>query len=125
MLRWFRFALIVVALSAVSRAQEFSSKIPPDNWRPWKLSLAPLVASQTLDVASSWGLRELNPVLADSRGGFGMKGAAIKFGATGAIIAVEYWILRKKPGAARVLSKLNWSVSAVSTGFAAHNFAIR
>src|SRR5258707_15334117 len=32
--------------------------------RQWAISLAPLFASQALDAASSYGMRELNPVLA-------------------------------------------------------------
>ncbi len=36
--------------------------------RSWKISLIPLVASQGLDASSSWGMRELNPVLADRNG---------------------------------------------------------
>jgi hypothetical protein len=34
-------------------------------------------------------------------------------------------IVKKHPGAARVISKLNWSGAIVTSGLAAHNFAIR
>jgi hypothetical protein len=94
-------------------------------YRAWKRSLIPVLASQALDTASSYGMRELNPLLADSSGRFGAKAAGIKFGSTAAILLVEYWIVRKHPGAARVLTKLNWSGAAVTSGLAAHNFAIR
>jgi hypothetical protein len=79
--------------------------------RPWKISVAPLVASQALDAASSYGMRELNPLLASSNGGFEMKAAAIKLGVTGVLIGVEYLIVR--------------TTGIVTTGFAVHNFAIR
>ena len=91
----------------------------------WKLRLAPLVASQGLDIASSYGMRELNPVLAGSRGEFGVKATLVKVGVTAAFIGVEYAIVKAHPGAARVLSKMNWSGAALTTGFAAHNFSIR
>ena len=91
----------------------------------WKLSVAPVFASQALDVTSSYGMRELNPMLASSDGRFGAKGAGIKLGSTAAMVGLEYWILRKHPRAARIFTKINWSVSIVTTGFAAHNFAIR
>jgi hypothetical protein len=93
--------------------------------KAWKRSLLPLLASQSLDVASSYGMRELNPMLADSTGAFGMRATSVKFGVVGAFIGVEYLLVRKHPGAAKVLSKLNWAAAGVTTGFAAHNFAIR
>jgi hypothetical protein len=58
-------------------------------YRQWKISLAPVVASQALDVASSYGMRELNPLLAGPDGRFGAQGAGIKLGSTAAILGVE------------------------------------
>jgi len=91
----------------------------------WKLSLAPVFASQAFDAASSYGMREMNPMLAGSDGRFGAKGARIKLGATAGLLGVEYLMVRKYPRAARVFTNINWSLSIVTTGFAAHNFAIR
>ena len=93
--------------------------------KAWKRSLLPLLASQSLDAASSYGMRELNPVLADSRGAFGMRATTMKLGVVGAFAGVEYVIVRKHPGAARVFSKLNWTAAGITTGVAVHNFAIR
>jgi hypothetical protein len=93
--------------------------------RRWKMSVAPVFASQALDVTSSYGMRELNPMLASSDGSFDAKGAAIKLGATAGLLGVEYLIVRKYPRSARAFTKINWSVSTVTTGFAVHNFAIR
>jgi hypothetical protein len=95
------------------------------SFRSWTTSLAPLVASQALDAASSYGMRELNPLLASPNGGFETKAASIKLGITGAAVGVEYWIVRRHPGAAHALSKLNWAAGIVTTGFAIHNYAIR
>jgi len=93
--------------------------------KAWKRSLLPLMASQSLDAVSSYGMRELNPVLADSHGAFGMRATTMKFGVVGAFVGVEYLIARKHPGAARVFSKLNWTAAGITTGVAVHNFAIR
>src|ERR1039458_6053357 len=93
--------------------------------KSWKISLAPLVASQALDAASSYGMRELNPLLASPNGGFEMKAVSIKLGVTGALVGAEYLIVRKSPRSARVISKLNWTSGIVTTGFAVHNYAIR
>ncbi len=91
----------------------------------WKRSLLPLVATQGLDVVSSYGMRELNPMLAGPDGRFGAKAAAIKAGTTAAVVGVEYLIVKKWPGAARMFSKLNWGSSALTGAIAAHNFAIK
>jgi hypothetical protein len=93
--------------------------------KSWKISLAPLVASQALDASSSYGMRELNPLLASSNGGFEMKGTMIKMGFTGAAVGAEYLIVRKYPRTARVISKLNWTCGIVTAGFAIHNYAIK
>jgi hypothetical protein len=94
-------------------------------FRSWKVSLGPLVASQALDVSSSYGMRELNPLLASANGGFEMKGAVIKLGVTGAVAGAEYLIVRKYPRSARIIAKLNWTSGIVTTGFAIHNYAIK
>jgi hypothetical protein len=91
----------------------------------WKRSLIPLVASQGLDAASSWGMRELNPLLADPNGAFGGKAVMVKFGATAALIGIEYLLVKKFPRSARMLSKVNWAGAVVTTGLAVHNYSIR
>jgi hypothetical protein len=93
--------------------------------RSWKISLAPLVASQALDASSSYGMRELNPLLTSANGGFEVKGAMIKLGFTGAAVGAEYLIVRKYPRTARIISKLNWTCGIVTTGFAIHNYTIK
>ena len=93
--------------------------------RSWKLSLLPLIATQGLDIASSYGMRELNPMLAGPDGRFGGQAASIKVGTTVAVVGIEYLIVKNWPGAARMFSKLNWGSSALTGMFATHNFAIK
>ena len=93
--------------------------------RSGKISIAPLVASQVLDVTSLYGTREMNPLLASPNGGFEEKGAVIKLGVTWAVVGIEYLIVRKYPRSKRVISKLNWTTGIVTTGFAIHNYAIK
>ena len=112
-MKWVLFLLLGVTVHA------------QDSLKQWKVSLVPLVSSQVLDATSSYGLRELNPVLASSNGGFEAKGLSIKIAVTGAAVGVEWLIVRKFPRSARVLTKLNWSAGIVTTGFAVHNWAIR
>jgi len=142
-------AVLLLFFSASGWAADLTAEIPPGSLQPlfgqplpatdsaarrtadqaayraWKFSLAPVIASQVLDVVSSYGMRELNPMLAGPDGRFGARGTGIKLGANAAILGIEYLIVRKHPRAARILSRVNWSVSIVTTGFAVHNFAIR
>ena len=90
----------------------------------WKLSLAPVIATQVLDVTSSYGKRELNPMLAGPDGRFGARAAAVKLGAGGALLGVEYLIVRAHPGSARFFTKINWAGAALTGGFAIHNFSV-
>jgi hypothetical protein len=91
----------------------------------WKLSLVPLAASQALDISSSWGMRELNPVLAGPDGRFGARAAAVKLGAVGAFVGVQYLIVKKYPRSARVFEKMNWAGAALTTSFAVHNYVVK
>jgi hypothetical protein len=91
----------------------------------WKMSLIPLAASQTIDISSSWGMRELNPVLAGKDGSFDLQAAVVKLGVMGAFVGVEYLVVRKHPSAARAFEKINWSGAALTSGFAVHNYMIK
>ena len=92
--------------------------------RQWAISLAPLFASEALDAASSYGMRELNPLLAGSNGGFGMKATGIKFGVVGALAGAEYFIVRKHPASAKFFTIVNWVTAGATTGLAVHNFGL-
>jgi hypothetical protein len=113
------------ALSAMATMAMYAGDLDGNSMKAWKLSLVPLVGGQALDAASSYGMRELNPLLASSNGGFEMKAASIKLGVTGAFVGVEYLIVRRYPRSARLISKLNWTTGIVTTGFAVHNYAIK
>ncbi len=90
----------------------------------WKLSLGALAASQAFDAYSSHGLREENSLLANSSGSFGAKGDLLKLGITGALVGIEFVVIRVHPGAAKVLWKLNLASAAVTGGVAAHNMSL-
>lgn len=136
------------SLAAAARAEE-SAGVPQPRWRvadlaraesvrdlaqyteprglprAWKISVIAVLASQAADAASSYGMPELNPVLAGPSGRFGARAVGIKLGATAAILGLEYLLVKKRPGAARVLTRLNWSGAAVTSGLAAYNFSAR
>jgi len=96
------------------------------HWRwYWKMSLAPLVASEALDAASSYGMRELNPVLAGPDGRFGAKATAIKFGAIGGLMGAEYLVVRKYPRSAKVFTIVNWAAAGATASLAVHNYRLQ
>ena len=120
--------LTLISFTPLARAGEITSEIPaPQATIPasWKWSLAPLVASQALDITSSYGMRELNPLLAGPQGQFGMQSTLLKVGVTAGFIGIEYLIVKIHPASARIFTKVNWAAAALTTGFAVHNFAIR
>ncbi len=91
------WVLVSVLVPIAAKAQEaFDARLSPrssmdeaaraDASRAWKRSLIPLLASQSLDAASSYGYRELNPVLADADGRFGVKSTTLKFAVVGVVI---------------------------------------
>ena len=108
-----------------SAAAYVASSKESSMYRAWKISLAPMIAGQVMDVASSYGMREMNPMLAGPDGRFGAKGASIKLGVAAAVVGVEYLMVRKHPRSAAVLSKMNWASAVLTGSFAAHNYAIR
>lgn len=122
------FLLTLVSFTPLTRAGEVTSDIAAPAVpvaTSWKLSIAPLLASQALDITSSYGKRELNPLLAGPQGQFGVSSVLVKLGVTAGLIGAEYLIVKAHPASARIFTKLNWAAAAVTTGFAAHNFTIR
>jgi hypothetical protein len=92
--------------------------------KSWKLSLIPLAAAQSLDVASSWGHVETNPLLAGPNGRFGAPSAGIKFSILGTAVLTEYLILKRHPGRTKLLIHANRANAILTFGLAAHNFAV-
>jgi hypothetical protein len=120
--------LALITFAPIVDASEVASETPAPQAplsASWKWSIAPLVASQGLDIASSYGKHELNPLLAEPHGQFGAQSALLKVGVTAGLIGVEYLIVKAHPASARTFTKLNWAAAALTTGFAVHNFAIK
>src|SRR5580704_3228598 len=128
------FLLSLIALAPLAHAADPVGEVPnpfhqrtyesssPQPIAPsWKWSLAPLVASQAMDAASSYGMRELNPLLAGPEGQFGIKATLLKAGVTAALVGAEYLIVKAHPRAAKIFTKINWSGAALTGAFAAHN----
>jgi len=83
-----------------------------------------LAGASAADLASSWGGQEANPLLRGTDGRFGTRGAAVKFGIVGGIIALERLWLRDERYAA-VVTGANAAVSVMYVRAAQHNLRVR
>jgi hypothetical protein len=94
--------------------------------RLWRASVAALAVTNVMDVQSSWGKRELNPLLANGQGRFGREGVLIKLGIQGSVLAAQYLVLRRRPSAAfyRTLALINFGNASVTGSVAVRNYGI-
>ncbi|MEP7363052.1 MAG: hypothetical protein ABI972_07345 [Acidobacteriota bacterium] len=103
------------------------SEAPPsrDIHRPnrlWKTSLAVMAAASALDLVSSLGRRELNPLLRGGDGRFGARGFAFKSGLTGGALITQMLLMRNNPHAAPYATVANFGMAGVFTSAVLHNF---
>jgi hypothetical protein len=94
--------------------------------RVWKASLASLAIANVMDVQSSWGKYETNPMLAGANGRFGARGALLKLALQGSVVGVEYLITRGHPSKRvyRLLTIVNFGDAAATAATAGHNYTI-
>jgi hypothetical protein len=119
-------ALAVPSTLAIPATLAPPVKKPVPGATRWKISLATLAAANTLDVASSWQKRELNPALTPSSSTFGVQSAVLKMGITGIVIGVEWLAMRHhaRPDLYRALSIVNFGSAAALGVVAGHNFTV-
>src|SRR5437016_4603175 len=105
--------------AAVERPYTYTLRTPEQQaaYNAWKISLLAVASSQALDVVSSYGMREMNPLLADGTGRFGMKATGIKLSTTAAILAAQYWMVNRRPSRARRMALLNFAGAALTSAF--------
>ena len=117
------FALFLLSSSTLIRAEEIPAKseIP----KVWKISAVALTSASALDLASSWGkCCESNPLLASADRRFGTRGLAIKSGALGGTLLMQYLVARRSPRLAKVLSFVNFGAAGVLTSVAVRNYGV-
>lgn len=111
-----KLILLVVLTSLCSQAEER---------KLWKLSIAAVAASTVADVHSSYGMRELNPLLRGPGSRFGVQSALLKTGAVCVLLLGQKLFLPGRSGRMKSWSALNFSMAATTGAFAVHNYAIR
>lgn len=84
-----------------------------------------LAGASALDVASSWGrCCERNTLLASPDRRFGGRALAIKSGAVGGQLLLQYIVVRKSPKLAKVLGFVNFAGAGALTAVALHNYSV-
>ena len=121
-----RMLLLGCLLSALHAQDSLLQERAAPGQKLWKMSIATLTFAHVLDVKSSWGKRELNPVLASPSGNFGAQGALIKMGVLGGVVGFEYLLTRGHSHGRlyRGLAILNFGSSVAIGATAVHNYTI-
>jgi hypothetical protein len=87
--------------------------------------VAVVVAATLLDVASSRGGVETNPMLRSGNGTFNTRRALLlKSAATGSMLATEAWVMRRYPNSGRSAAVVNLVTGGAVAGLAVRNWKV-
>ena len=89
--------------------------------RIYHLSVGAQVAAQGLDIGSSWGGIEANPVLGRGQR-YGWKATTLKLGVSLGGLAVQHYVLRRHPRHRKVATFVNFATAGATTGVAIRNW---
>lgn len=93
--------------------------------RTFWASIAAVGLSAVLDVHSSYGKAEANPVARSADGRLGMRGVSIKLATAGAIVGWELITTRRRPSFERSAAIVNFGLAGAWTGMAVRNYGVR
>jgi len=91
----------------------------------WRVSVAVLCAVTIADMQSSMGRMEANPLLSSSDGRFSGRGMALKGVGVGAVVGVQWLLLRKNPKAAPWAAGVNFAAAALTGTAVIHNHMLK
>jgi len=91
----------------------------------WRISAAVLGAVTIADMQSSMGRQEANPFLASQNGQFSGRGLALKGAGVGAMLGVQYLMLRKHPQADKYAAGANFAAAALTGAIVVHNHMVK
>lgn len=110
----------VVLLAAVAYGAEAGEAARPGK-RRWWVSVAAVAAASVMDMQSSWGRREVNPILRGPDGRFGARGAVVKSSMVGVSWGLQLLLLERKPRMSSAFSGANLGLAAWMAGVAVRN----
>ena len=91
----------------------------------WRVSVAILGAVTIADMQSSVGRMEANQLLSSSDGRFSGRGMALKGVGVGAVVGVQWLLLRKNPKAAPWAAGANFAAAALTGTAVIHNHMLK
>ena len=123
--------LAVLSIGSIASAQSAKEMLPTrthteSKWKKvWKWSAAALVAGSAMDVASSYGYQEANPLLQGSGGHLNARGTGIKFGILAGSLLGQHYLLKNKPELEKPLAITNFAIGATYGTIAVRNWRVR
>ena len=112
--------VILGVFSAQSQAEEYHN-----HNKLWRFSAAFLGAVTIADMQSSVGRQEGNPLLASQNGQFSGRGMALKGAGVGAMLGVQWLLLRRNPHAAKYAAGANFAAGALTGAIVIHNHMVK
>lgn len=82
------------------------------------------VGANALDIYSSYGKRELNPMLQGSNGTFSARSVLTKAGMVSGLEVPQILLVRHSARRMRLFAVANFAMSAALAGMSAHNFGV-
>ena len=92
--------------------------------RAYLASLLLVAGGNGMDIASSYGKRELNPLLQGADGRFDMSSVGRKMAMVSAMELPQLFVVRRSPRRMKMFTLANFALSGVLMGISAHNFGI-
>jgi hypothetical protein len=88
-------------------------------------SVASVLGANGMDIASSYGKQEANPLLRGSNGTFDARSVMLKSALVGGLQVSSYLVTRRRPELRKRVLIMNFVTSAILAGIAVHNFGVR
>jgi len=92
--------------------------------RTYWASLLFVAGANGMDIASSYGKRELNPLLQGAGGRFDMSSAMRKTAFVSALEIPQLFVVRRSPRRMKTIAVANFAVGAALMGISLHNFRV-
>ncbi|MGA2186457.1 MAG: hypothetical protein ABSH47_25860 [Bryobacteraceae bacterium] len=113
--------------SAASMRKTLIAEPVADRRRPgilYGISVASVLGANVMDIASSYGKQEANPLLKGSGGTFDARSVMLKSSLLGGLQVSNFLLVRKHPELSKRAMVMNFVATAVFAGLAVHNFGV-
>ena len=112
-----RCLLAFLLLAAALQAQDMPKR------HFWTASVLAVCAAHGVDIASSYGKREVNPAMPAAH--FGAGDVALIGGISAGVLVMEWAILRHHPQSEKSFAVVNYATAGAVSAVAVHNFTVK